>query len=306
MVRTVLAALLALSFSFVAPAVSAKSPIPADKVALASPTPLMWVIRDKDSTIYLFGSVHAMRDGVNWLTPAIQERFDQAGEVWLEVADMDDQTRLVAVARAYMVNPANNMTDGLTGDEIADLDRRLPPCGYSRQAMMGMRKWAVGLMLVQCEFATMGLDPDNGIDITLMRRAQAASKPVHGLETMEEQMDVLAPDSEAEELQTLRSILKELDDTPEMVDQLITAWLAGDVKTLERHLVADLEENDPTGYKRMIAGRNHQWVPKIKTILDGEGTVFIAVGAGHLVGPDSVITLLKKQGIKAKKVRTGS
>ncbi|ESQ93020.1 hypothetical protein ABAC460_01845 [Asticcacaulis sp. AC460] len=300
-----MAALVALLLT-TAPEAWAETKIPAAQAAQISPRPPMWVIRDKDSTVYLFGTIHAMRDGVEWMTPAVRESFDASADLWLEIADMDDTAKLQGVAMKYMLDPAGQLTAGLTPEEVADLDRRLQACGVSAQQLMMLRKFAVGLFLVQCQFKAMGLDQQQGIDMTLLKRARGAGKPVHGLETMEEQMEALTPDTPEDDLKALRLTLKELDRTPEIIDPMITAWLAGDLKGLEAPLVSEIAMEDREGYERLIVGRNRNWVPRIKTILDGKGTVFIAVGAGHLVGEDSVIVMLRHEGIKVEAVKTGN
>ncbi|ESQ77195.1 TraB/GumN family protein [Asticcacaulis sp. AC402] len=303
---TILAAFAAIFVGFAAPVWAEAPKIPAGQAALASPRPPMWVIRDEDSTLYVFGTIHAMREGVTWMTPAIQERFDQSTDLWLEIADMDDTAKLQAVAMKYMFDPAGKLTERLTADEASDLGRRLQACGASTQQLSIMRKWAVGLFLVQCQFKAMGLNPEHGIDLTLLREARAAAKTIHGLETIEEQMDILAPDTPDEDLKTLRMTLSEIDKTPEIIDPLISAWLAGDIEAMEKPLVTRIADEDRDGYERMIVQRNRSWVPRIKAILDGEGTVFIAVGTAHLIGDDSVIALLDQAGISAKPIKTGS
>lgn len=307
-VKCSLIALVALALTCVPVVGKAKTralAIPARQVAAMSPHPLMWVIRDKDSTLYLFGSIHAMREDADWLTPAIRQRFDASGEVWLEIANIGDTAQIHQVARKYMLNPANDMTAGLSEDEVHDLDRRLAAYGMSSQGMMGWHKWAIGLILMQRQLVDMGLEPDNGIDVTFDRRAKAMSMSVKGFETMDQQMQVLSPRNDAEDIESLRMTLKEMDETPEIIDSLITGWLNGDEATLRHYLVDKLKADDPDGYQRYLVGRNAAWVPQIERILAGKGTVFIAVGTAHLVGPDSLIAMLKKDGIKAKAVKTG-
>ncbi|MBW8881304.1 MAG: TraB/GumN family protein, partial [Asticcacaulis sp.] len=160
------------------------------------------------------------------------------------------------------------------------------------------------LVLIQRQMAAMGLESDNGIDVTLLRRAKAAGKPVAGFETMEQQMEMLQPRDDAEDIEALRLTLKEMDETPGMIDDLIAAWLDGDEDVLAHYLVDKVQAEDPKGYERIMVERNRRWVPQIETLLKGKGTVFIAVGTGHLVGPDSVIALLRQDGVKVQAVKT--
>lgn len=304
-VKSWLAAAAVFALSFAPTLIRAETPVAvAAQDQVDTPSPPMWVIRDADSTVYLLGTIHAMRDDADWFTPTIRQRLEASDSLWLEVADMDDTARLVSITLPLVKGPANGLTQGLTAAEIADLDRYLASFGYRRDQMMGMRPWAVALILIEKQFEAQGVKMANGIDMTLLRHARASDKSVEGFETIEEQLGYLIPDDPRAEADMLRATLKELDAGPELLDSLVTAWLHGDIATLERYLIRDMKRDDPKGYKRMLVQRNRNWVPKIETILAGEGTVFIAVGGGHLLGPDSVIALLRRKGIKTTRIET--
>ena len=292
------ATIAALSLPFAAQATD----IPADTAAAMSPRPLMWVIRDADTTLYLFGSIHVMKDGVPWLTPRIQQRFDSADTLWEELPNVDDTQALVAAAQPYLVNPANDMTAGLTPDEIVKLDTLLAPYGLASRRLMGVRKWAVGLILLQKQISALGFDSQQGVDVTLAHQARAAGKPIRGLETADQQMRFLVPANADEDLAALRDTLTDADDTPHLLNELLTAWEAGDETTLERDLIDKEKAENPVEYQRVIVERNVNWVPQIEAMLHEKGTAFVTVGTAHLIGPDSVISLLKKDGIVATKV----
>jgi hypothetical protein len=198
--------------------------------------------------------------------------------------------------------PAHDMTRGLTGDEIKKIDQLGAPSGLSAEKLQGLKKWAVGLVLMTQKIATMGYDPRVGVDLTLLQAARTANKPVHGFETLDQQMRILAPASDADDIAALRESLKDTETLETDLPPLLKAWEAGDEATLDRELVARMKTEDPSGYRRMIVARNAAWEPQVEDILKGKGTVFIAVGAGHLVGRDSLIAMLKAHGIKAERV----
>ena len=266
------------------------------------PHPLMWVVKDRDSTVYLFGSIHVMKDGVPWLTPRIRRRFDSASELWLEVADLDDDAAMQAVAQRYDANPAGNMTQGLSNDEIGRLDAILRRHGLSTGQLMGMKKWMVGMIAEDEAIADLGYQPRLGVDRTLLDRARQQGKPVHGFETAGQQMAMVASANDAEDLASLRESLKDIDDLSHDLPPLFTAWEQGDEKALDTFLVAKFRDEDPDGYRKLIVARNAAWEPQIETILNGRGTAFVAVGAAHLVGPDGLIALLKAHGIAARQL----
>ncbi len=272
-------------------------------VAAAAPVkPLMWVIRGADSTIYLFGTIHVMTDDVKWLTPDLRQKFESADDLWLEIPDLDNTVALMQAAQKYTVNPANDMTRGLTADEVKRIDELTAPYGLSAERMQGMKKWAVGLFITTQRIAALGYNPRIGVDVTLLDGARYLDKSVHGFETVDTQMQALLPANDAEDIASLREALKDADTMPKELPPLLGAWAHGDEAAMTRDLVVKMKQEDPTGYQRMLVARNAAWEPQIETILKGKGTVFIAVGTAHLIGPDSVIAMLKAHGITAEKV----
>ena len=293
--------LLALLLPGAAPA-QIPTQIPAATAAALSPHPLMWVIRDADSTIYLFGSIHVMKDGVPWLSPRIQQRFDSADELWEELPDIDDTAALAQAAQPYMVDPTHSMTDGLTADEVTQLNALLVPYGLNTQALMGVRKWAVGLIIMQKQISALGFDASIGVDMTFAQRARAAAKPIHGFETVDQQMHFLIPADAAEDLANLRATLNDADETPQILGDMLTAWEAGDEPAMTRILIDKEKSENPTEYQRVIVKRNAIWEPQVEALLNGKGTVFVTVGTAHLIGPDSLLNMLKRRGIVAEPV----
>lgn len=300
MISTLRTGLLAVTALFACACV----PMAVQARAPAAPVkPAMWVIRDADSTIYLLGSIHVMKPDTPWLTPAIQSRFDSAQDVWFEIPDLDNKAAAAPVAQKYMFDPQGDMSSGLTAEELARVDDLLKPMGLNATALKAMRKWAVGLIITMQQINNLGYETEAGVDVTLMTQARMTAKTVHGFETMESQMQALVPDNEADELTALRATLKDIKTMPQDLDDLLSAWEKGDTKALSHLMIDKMQGEDLKSYQHLIVGRNAAWEPQIEQILAGKGTVFITVGAGHLVGPDSVIAMLKQHGITAERVQ---
>jgi uncharacterized protein len=267
-----------------------------------TPTPLMWVVKDHDSTVYLFGSIHLMKPGVEWQTPKIKDAFAKSETLWLELTDMDDQAKMMGLVQKYGIDPSQKATSGLTPEEVTRLEGILTSKGMTLQHIMPLKKWMVSLVLLQLEAARLGYEPQTGVDLTLLKLARERQMPIQGFETAEDQMKMLASGTEEEDLKGLRQMLEEVGKPDNTLDRLFNAWMRGDETGLNAEMNKFGTDNDPALYKRLLVDRNARWVPQIEQILAGKGTVFVAVGGGHLVGPDSVIAMLKARGIKAEKV----
>lgn len=286
----------------VAAALFACAPITVQAKAPDPVKPAMWVIRDADSTIYLLGSIHVMKPDTQWLSPAIQSRFDSAEDVWFEIPDLDNKAAAAPIAQKYMFDPNGDMSAGLTAEELARVDDLLKPMGLNAAVLKNMRKWAVGLIITMQQINNLGYTTETGVDVSLMAQARAKTKAVHGFETMDSQLQALVPDNEADELTALRATLTDIKTMPQDLGDLFAAWEKGDTQELSHLMIDKMQAEDPKSYQRLIVQRNAAWEPQIEHILAGKGTVFITVGAGHLVGPDSVIAMLKQHGITAERV----
>jgi uncharacterized protein len=157
-----------------------------------------------------------------------------------------------------------------------------------------MRPWLAGIVLTQLWAASHGYDPGAGVDRYFSRRAAAAGKPVIGLETIEEQMDILIEGLGDDGETLMEQTLGQLED-PGYMDALVGAWLKGDMEVLEQ-LMHDAFADFPESHEVLIAARNRRWAGTIGDLLTTQGSAFVVVGAAHLVGPDNVLDLLEARG----------
>lgn len=290
-----------------APALAQDAAVAAPPVAAAAPTPTparpaLWVIRDEDSTLYLFGTIHVLRPGTDWQTPEVQAAFDSASDIWMEVSNPDDQASIIPLVQQHGVSPTRPLSSLLTPAEFADLDIAARSIGASAAQMDVMRPWLAALSLSVAPLVKAGYDPASGVELVLKARAEAAGKSIHGFETLDLQIGILAGLPEDEQLRFLRSTLKDFDEAIVLLDEMVGAWSAGDVTVLERVVVDEMKVESPLLYEALLVERNTAWAGQIQTLLAGSGTAFIAVGAGHLVGDESVQAILASRGVTASRL----
>lgn len=265
--------------------------------------PALWVLKDPDSTIYLFGTVHILKPTTAWGSAKVDAAFDSASEVWFEITNPDDQAAALPLIQQYGVSPGRPLSGLLTAEEFAHFDAAARSIGASGQQLDVLRPWFAGLTLAIAPLAKAGYDPQSGVELVLRKRAEAAGKPIKGLETLESQIQILAGMPEDAQLAFLRDTLQTFDNAAVELDGLVNAWAAGDVAGIERLGVTEVREASPVLYDAILTRRNTNWADQIQTMLAGKGTVFIAVGAAHLAGPDSVQAILEKRGVRAEAVR---
>jgi uncharacterized protein YbaP (TraB family) len=269
--------------------------------APARAEPALWVATDADSTVYLFGTVHVLKPETMWRSPKIDAAYKSASELWLETTEGEDPSSVQALVTRLGVTPGTTLSSRLGPADKARLTSAAESAGVPAAALEPMRPWLAALTLTVAPVIKAGYDPASGVDKVLEAQAKADGKPIRTFETMEQQFRFFADLPPAQELAFLRATLDEADEGVSVVDKLAADWAAGDVGGLEQDLIVDLRREYPEVYELLLRQRNLAWAQRIKTLMAGSGTHFIAVGAGHLVGPDSVQAQLRAAGIAANR-----
>lgn len=283
-----------LALAFIAVLAMGASPVLAE--------PALWAIKDKDSTIYLFGTVHVLKPTTPWRSPKIDKAFRDADDVVMEIEQPEDPATTRALMLKYGLDPAAPLSTKLKPESYAKLQAAAQGMGFPPQALEPMRPWLAALTVSLTPLLKAGYDPESGVEKLLTAQAKAAGKPIAAFETMEQQVRFFADMTPVQEAQLLDSTLDEVDDGPAKIDALVAAWAAGDQDELKRQMVDEMQADYPDVYKLLLVDRNQDWANQLKTRLAGSGVSFVAVGAGHLAGPDSLQAQLAKLGIKAERV----
>lgn len=265
-----------------------------------SARPALWVAKDADTTIYLFGTVHLLPHDTDWRFPALQQALDDSQALYIELTD-DNPMHMSALVLRYGMDPGHPLSQQLTGAEERQLEDAAKTAGVpgGSATLQMMRPWLAALTLSVAPLVKAGLDPQQGVDKQLKAQMSAAGKPVRGLETAEQQIRFLADMPPAVQLTFLRSTLREMDQGTTEFQHLVTAWKDGDVAAIAKLENDEMRVREPQLYQRLLVTRNAAWAKRIAQMLQQPGTIFIAVGAAHLAGPDSVQAQLAKLGIHA-------
>jgi hypothetical protein len=307
MKKTLLAALSAFSFAlFQAPSVMAQ-PAPAAAAAATTQkaTPAMWVVKDSDTTIYLFGTFHLMAPGIDWNHGKVKTAFESADTLRLEIANMEAEAPIIAnlMASKGQLPPGKTIYDGLTEAQKSALGTIIAQSGFPPQAIQQMQPWMGSLILAMGLYQKLGLDPNQGVDKTLDGLARAANKPVEGFETGAEQIGFFANLTDQQQKAMLVSTIEDWDQATSMLNDMIDAWKTGNADKLGELMTTSLR-TQPELAKLILTDRNERWAEWVSARMAKPGTVFVAVGAGHLSGPDSVQAFLKQKGISSSRVET--
>jgi uncharacterized protein YbaP (TraB family) len=267
----------------------------------AQAEPALWVIRDADSTIYLFGSVHLLKADAHWMTPKIQKALDDSQDLTLEIADIDNQAAMLPIVQKYGLDPEHPLSTKLNEADNAKLAKGYADLGLQPKAFDIMQPWLAGLTFTVLPLQKAGFDPKSGVELTIKAKADARHEPVLGFETTEQQIKYFATMSQDQQIAFLREALDDAPNTAADLDKVEHAWEAGDVDAIAEVMNSGMKQNAPALYELLLVSRNKNFADQIAEKLKGKGVSFIAVGAAHLAGPDSVQAQLKKKGIKVER-----
>jgi len=270
-------------------------------VVSARAEPAMWVIRDEDSTIYLIGTLHLLRHDAEWNSDKVKRAVRESTELWLEIADTDDQAAAMQLAMKYGMDSKKPLSSKLSPAQKEKLTKVANGYGVVLAGLEQMQPWLAAMLLTMVPLQKAGYDPNSGVDRVLLAQAKKEGDKIRGFETMEQQVRIFADLPEAEQIAFLEATLDEVEKGLDQLDRLAKAWIEGDVETIGRMSVEEFKNEAPAVYDKLLVQRNIAWAEKIAEMLKGSGVQQIAVGAAHLAGPDSVQVQLAKRGIKVER-----
>ena len=260
--------------------------------------PPVWSVAGRTNSVYLFGSVHLLKPGEFVLQGALEEAYEDAEAVFLEV-DMDDLSPLeLAAATAHRpIDPQGRSLDELMGGDAALARDRAREAGIDLSLLGQLEPWFAGLTIVSLALARDGYVADAGVEQVVQVRAAADDKEILGLETLDEQLAAL----DSMEIGVQREfLLKALDDAQRPADALETflrSWREGDDEALAEELASEFA-GAPELYRSLMLDRNRNWVERISGLLGDSRDYLVVVGALHLVGDDGLPAMLAARGYK--------
>ncbi len=279
-------------------------------LAAASPAladPPIWHVHSGKADITLFGSVHLLSADTTWLTPALAHDLASADAIWFEIPiDAAGQAEAGQLALQRGLLTADQTLSATVGPAVwAKLERTAKAVNLPAQNLQRLKPWLAELTLSVLDFQGQGARADLGVEQQLAKDAPPTTRR-EAFETVAEQIGFFADAPMADQIESLNETLDEIQDDPDEFKRLAADWARGDVHAIEVEALGPMQREAPDVYKRLLVDRNKRFAARIEALLRGgtEGPtlshILIVVGVGHLVGPDSVPTLLRKDGFQVQ------
>jgi uncharacterized protein YbaP (TraB family) len=267
----------------------------------AQARPPVWVVRDKDSELVLFGSVHLLPPGMDWRPPELVQALKSADDVWFELP-IDPATEAETARYAGqlgMLAPDQSLFKLLPSADSARLLRVAKAYGVDPAVLDRLKPWLADIALSSAAYAKAGAAGKDGVEMAVSS-AVPPTTARRAFETARQQVEILAGAPQADQIASLSQTLKEMEDAPDEFARLLKAWMAGDLKALDKEALGPLRKNAPTLFKQLISDRNARWVETLDTRLKGKGRTVVVVGMGHLIGPGGVPARLRALGYRVE------
>ena len=266
--------------------------------------PALYVVRDADSTLYLYGTVHVRPTGSDWADDDVRAALAESHEIWTELLmtpETDAQTQQLALQMGRAA-PGRPLSGFLSAEENARLNALTGRLGMPTGALEGFQPWLAGLTLAIVPILQAGYNPASGVDRNVDAFGDANGKTMRGLETVEQLLGFFTNLSEVAQRQFLVESINEAQNGVALLNQMTAAWERGDIETLERLVVDETRRDYPELYQQIFVQRNNVWVAELTQELQGSGVDFVAVGAGHLVGEEGLVAQFQARGYTVERV----
>lgn len=266
--------------------------------------PALWQVSDADTKVYLFGTIHLLPPNTKWRTARIDEALGESHALVVEtiIDEKNPQAFMEAMGRLGFSPRQPPIAERVPAEKRALLDAAIAKSGQPREMFDRMETWAAAFMLLGVQFQQLGLSGADGVEAVLRREFTSKGRPIDQLESNSEQLSIFDGLPEKDQRAFLEGAIEDPEATRKQFGGMLSAWVRGDVEGIARTFNQDLGSS-PAMMDGLIRRRNANWSKWVERRLATPGTAFLAVGAGHLAGQDSVVTMLQKQGYRVRRIQ---
>jgi len=272
---------------------------------LAAADPAAWrVTGGNGGEITLLGSMHVLRPSDHPLPPSIDALIERADLIVMEL-DLDD---VDAAAQQRTILTTAMLPQGTVVADVIDADvyqlvvETTRDIGIDIALLERFEPWFLAITLLDQGLRRLGFQGEKGIEQHMVQQSQRSGKEIVGLETLGFQIGIFDALPPEQQQAMLEQTLAELDEAATVLDDMVAAWRDGELESLSAELLSEFDDF-PGLYDTLVKKRNNAWVPTLERMLADGRRHLVVVGALHLVGPDSVVELLRSRGLEVELVR---
>ena len=263
----------------------------------------LWSIQTQSNKFYLLGSLHVLKPDAYPLAAAIGSAYANCRKIVFEtdIAALQEPAMQAKMLQLGLYPEGQNLLQNLDGRTRQLLERKMNALGLPLEQFDRFKPWLLSLTLATLELQRLGFNPNYGLDVHFFNKARTDAKEIGFLEPAEFQLNLLGNMVKKDQIAFLNQTLKDLEVVNELAADLVKLWKSGNANGLHELLFRSFKDY-PDLYDRLLIQRNKKWVEEIEALMQENKNVLFVVGAGHLVGPESIVDLLMKRGYKVKQL----
>jgi uncharacterized protein YbaP (TraB family) len=263
----------------------------------------LWSIQTQSNKFYLLGSLHVLKQDAYPLAAAIGSAYANCRKIVFEtdIAALQEPAMQAKMLQLGLYPEGQNLLQNLDGRTRQLLERKMNALGLPLEQFDRFKPWLLSLTLATLELQRLGFNPNYGLDVHFFNKARTDAKEIGFLEPAEFQLNLLGNMVKKDQIAFLNQTLKDLEVVNELAADLVKLWKSGNANGLHELLFRSFKDY-PDLYDRLLIQRNKKWVEEIEALMQENKNVLFVVGAGHLVGPESIVDLLMKRGYKVKQL----
>lgn len=270
----------------------------------------MWkACSESGAVLYLLGTIHVFKAEYYPLADEMEKAFNKASALLVEINTT--KTNPAAVQPILLTKGVykapDNLAQHLDPVVCAKLEKFCSDLNLPFEQMKRFKPWFIVIQLTTKGMEKLGFTGKDGIDLHFMNEANAGGKKIIGLETIEFQMNLFADVPDDMQYKWLQMEMDEDEKLPEDAAKMMKAWFEGDDKSLDDLTMQEVKEHPEFApiQDKILYDRNATLAEKLELYLKGKGTYMCAVGAGHLSGDRSILSILKQKGYQVTQVKVG-
>lgn len=265
----------------------------------------VWQINKGDSKIYLAGTVHLLRQQDYPLPAAFEQAYEASQSLYFEtdigaMSDMGMQQRML---QQLTYQDGRTLSSVLSAEAYVALSEYAAGTGIPLAMLQTFKPGLLISTLSVMEFQKLGFTPQ-GVDAYFFSKATAEGRTTGELETIDEQIAMLARMGEGYESEFVLYSIRDFAQLGTTIESMVQAWREGDTQLLLAEFVEPMLTETPDLYESLLVARNNNWMPAIEAMFDTQDTEFVLVGAAHLVGEHGLITMLQDKGYNVVQLGT--
>ncbi len=261
--------------------------------------PALVSISDDDTTIHVLGTFHVLPPEAKWRTARVDQALAASDAIYMEADVWSDPAQMGSIVQALGLNPPGSpLSSTMSSEEWASVSEFAATMGIPPQGLEPLRPWLAAITLSMQMIAIQGFDPNSGVDVQLFSQANAEGRELRFFETAEEQIRFFSDIPDEIQTSLLVGTVEQAAAVPDQINQLLEAWLAGDLEQMDEIGNLPLATEEPELYAVLITNRNQEWAEELNELMDSPGTYFVAVGTLHLPGEGGVIELMRAEGFE--------